>query len=292
MPGLQGFVIVQGPAHGVLSGTAPTMTYTPAAGYSGPDSFTFKATDGLCDSAAAVVTIAVLPSSEAPTCQIVVGPLLKLTDDQPELVVLSCDNATAEVVLDASLSSNPGSGILSYMWLVDGTPVGAGMIITNTMDVGWHEVTMVVDNGTGASSQCAGGSSSTCVATVIVADGSEAVEEIILMVDESYMDRNLRKLLNKHLKDASKKFSKNNCREGVKELEAFIDKVNQYDRQHMRHGGRPNYKNSIDHATAMELTGAAQAVIDAFEECDCMQHHDCGDWWWWWWFNDDHHSGH
>ena len=47
------------PAHGTLSGTAPNLTYTPDADYFGPDSFTFKANDGLADSNLATVSIAV-----------------------------------------------------------------------------------------------------------------------------------------------------------------------------------------------------------------------------------------
>src|SRR5439155_13218194 len=53
------FAIVGGPAHGTLTGTAPTLTYTPAANYNGPDSFTFKANDGLIDSNAPTVSITV-----------------------------------------------------------------------------------------------------------------------------------------------------------------------------------------------------------------------------------------
>ena len=33
---------VGAPAHGTLSGTAPNLTYTPAANYNGPDSFTSR----------------------------------------------------------------------------------------------------------------------------------------------------------------------------------------------------------------------------------------------------------
>ena len=40
------YSIVSGPSHGTLSGSAPNVTYTPAANYNGPDSFTFKANDG------------------------------------------------------------------------------------------------------------------------------------------------------------------------------------------------------------------------------------------------------
>ena len=34
-----------GPAHGQLSGGGQNWTYTPAASYNGPDSFTYRVTD-------------------------------------------------------------------------------------------------------------------------------------------------------------------------------------------------------------------------------------------------------
>src|SRR5262249_53261005 len=48
------------PSHGALTGTAPNVTYTPAANYNGPDSFTFKANDGTADSNVATVSITVV----------------------------------------------------------------------------------------------------------------------------------------------------------------------------------------------------------------------------------------
>lgn len=60
------FTVVTGPAHGTLSGTAPNLTYTPAADYYGPDGFTFKANDGLSDSPPATVTIAVNAVNDPP----------------------------------------------------------------------------------------------------------------------------------------------------------------------------------------------------------------------------------
>ncbi len=51
-----------GPAHGVLSLNANgSFSYTPASGYSGPDSFTYRATDGLDPSGVATVTLTVSP---------------------------------------------------------------------------------------------------------------------------------------------------------------------------------------------------------------------------------------
>ena len=54
------YIIVSQPAHGTLSGTPPEVIYTPISGYSGADSFTFKANDGTLDSAPASVTLSVI----------------------------------------------------------------------------------------------------------------------------------------------------------------------------------------------------------------------------------------
>ena len=57
-------VIVTPPVHGQLStGSGATRIYTPAAGYLGSDSFTFKANDGLLDSNIAVANITVQSAS-------------------------------------------------------------------------------------------------------------------------------------------------------------------------------------------------------------------------------------
>ena len=53
------YAIVANPQHGTLSGAAPNLTYTPAAGYTGPDSFTYKANDGTADSNIATISITV-----------------------------------------------------------------------------------------------------------------------------------------------------------------------------------------------------------------------------------------
>ena len=53
------YTVVTVPAHGTLSGTVPNLTYTPAANYYGADSFTFRASNGVTNSAAATVSLSV-----------------------------------------------------------------------------------------------------------------------------------------------------------------------------------------------------------------------------------------
>ena len=51
------YLVVTPPAHGTLTGTAPNLTYTPASGFTGADSFTFKVNDGVNDSPTAAVAV-------------------------------------------------------------------------------------------------------------------------------------------------------------------------------------------------------------------------------------------
>ena len=60
-------MLVSGPAHGSLTLNADgSFTYTPAANYNGPDSFTYKANDGQADSNVATVSINVGAVNDAP----------------------------------------------------------------------------------------------------------------------------------------------------------------------------------------------------------------------------------
>src|SRR5215218_9305722 len=61
-----GYTIVSAPQHGTLSGKGANLTYTPEADYNGPDSFTFKANDGIAYSDPATVSIAVDAVNDAP----------------------------------------------------------------------------------------------------------------------------------------------------------------------------------------------------------------------------------
>jgi hypothetical protein len=57
------YQVTGNPAHGSLSGTAPNLTYTPAANYYGSDSFTYVVNDGLFTSLPATASITVNPNT-------------------------------------------------------------------------------------------------------------------------------------------------------------------------------------------------------------------------------------
>ncbi|MDT4955327.1 MAG: hypothetical protein QOJ02_3465 [Acidobacteriota bacterium] len=58
--------VTGGPSHGTVSSIGNSVTYTPAADYYGPDSFTFTASDKYLNSQAATVTINVTAVNDAP----------------------------------------------------------------------------------------------------------------------------------------------------------------------------------------------------------------------------------
>jgi len=60
------YEITSPPSHGLLSGTAPSITYTPDTDYSGTDSFKFTASDDTDESDEAIIDISVMPVNDDP----------------------------------------------------------------------------------------------------------------------------------------------------------------------------------------------------------------------------------
>ena len=56
------YTVVSQPSNGVLTGTAPNLTYKSNAGFNGNDSFTFKANDGTTDTKEATIKITITPN--------------------------------------------------------------------------------------------------------------------------------------------------------------------------------------------------------------------------------------
>lgn len=107
------YTIVSSPLHGSLSGTAPTLVYTPASNYSGTDSFTFRANDGTADSNTATITITVTGVNDAPIAD---AKSVSTNKDTPATVTLSASDAeTASNSLVWTVVSQPPHGLLTGM---------------------------------------------------------------------------------------------------------------------------------------------------------------------------------
>jgi len=143
------FAIVSQPAKGTLSGTAPNVTYTPAANYNGSDSFTFRVNDGNVNSAIATVSITVTPGNDAPVANaqsittavgIPVGINLTGSDIDGDTLTYAVASQPANGTLSGSapnLTFTPAAnfnGASSFQFLVsDGTVNSANATVSITV---------------------------------------------------------------------------------------------------------------------------------------------------------------
>ena len=103
------YSVVTQPTHGALSGTAPNLTYTPAANYNGSDSFTFKVNDGHADSNIATVSITVTAFNDPP---IVDPESVTTNEDTPKAITLTASDVDGDP-LTFSVVTGPTHGALS-----------------------------------------------------------------------------------------------------------------------------------------------------------------------------------
>ncbi|MGH1429386.1 MAG: Ig-like domain-containing protein [Arenicella sp.] len=131
------YVVQTQPENGSLSGTAPDLTYTPNADFTGSDTFTFVVNDGTVESAVATVSITVNPVNDAPTA-----------DDQ---IITTDEDTAVNIILTGA---DPEGDTLTYVVQTqpaNGTLSGAAPDLTYTPDVGFSgndSFTFVVNDGT------------------------------------------------------------------------------------------------------------------------------------------------
>ncbi|MEI6211067.1 MAG: Ig-like domain-containing protein [bacterium] len=138
------YTVLASPAHGTLSGTGASRTYTPAANYNGSDSFTFKVNDGALDSAVATVSITVTAANDAPTVTASGSPT----------------SGTAPLAVNFTATGADVDGdALTYAWTFgDGSassPQVAGTASHTYAAVGTYTATVTVSDPSGASGQAA-----------------------------------------------------------------------------------------------------------------------------------------
>ena len=136
------FAIDSDPAHGTLSGSGATRTYTPDLDFHGSDSFTYTASDGGGVSAPATVSITVTPVNDPPSAQ---SQNVGTTVDTPVDITLAGSDPEGDP-LTFSVTASPASGTLS----------GAAPDLTYTPDaayVGPDSFTFVASDGEATSQE-------------------------------------------------------------------------------------------------------------------------------------------
>jgi hypothetical protein len=226
----------------VVIGAGGVASYTPAAGYCGPDSFKFRANDGACRSDEATVSVTVTCLNRCPVAVASAGPRSDLFPELPAYFIIASNNTNACVRLDGSQSSDPDGDALSYHWLPLGgqTPVAEGVTPTVCLEVGQYSLVLVVDDG-----RC----SDTTGIDLEILTPAEAVDALVSAVNGSDLERRAKRPLIASLKAAAASFDRGSCQAGLNQLEAFQNKVRaQVTREH------PD--------AARELGRLAQIIID------------------------------
>jgi VCBS repeat-containing protein len=127
-------ILVSGPAHGALTlNSDGSFTYTPAANYNGPDSFTYKANDGAADSNIATVLLTINPINDAP-----------IADAGPDQTAAE----GAAVSFTGLASSDVEGDPLTYSWSFSDGGSASGATPSHVFaDNGNYLVTLTVSDG-------------------------------------------------------------------------------------------------------------------------------------------------
>ncbi|WP_372018405.1 autotransporter domain-containing protein [Pseudoxanthomonas sp. 10H] len=110
------------PSHGTVAVSGTTISYTPAAGYAGPDSFTYTASDAYSTSTAATVSITV----SAPAVAIDTATLPATTAGTAYVQALSASGGAAPYSYAVTSGALPAGMSLSASGELSGTPTVAG----------------------------------------------------------------------------------------------------------------------------------------------------------------------
>ena len=107
------YQVTTGPTNGTLTGTAPVLTYTPAADWYGTDTLTFTVNDGTVDSTPATVTITVNPVNDPP---VAVDDSATTEEDTAVTTdnVLANDTDVDEDILSVASFTPPANGTAVY----------------------------------------------------------------------------------------------------------------------------------------------------------------------------------
>jgi VCBS repeat-containing protein len=135
------FSKVTDPAHGAVTVNANgSFSYTPTAGFSGADSFSFKANDGLADSNAAIVSITVDRVNHAPVAND--GVLTVNEDSRNNTGTFSATDVDTGDTLAFSVVASPKHGTITF------NATGGFSYTPNALFFGTDSIGFKVNDGT------------------------------------------------------------------------------------------------------------------------------------------------
>jgi hypothetical protein len=102
------FEVLQGPGHGTITGDAPALQYTPAAGFSGDDAISYRVSDGKLMSQPATWQLHATPGS-APSAT---AATVHVDEDHQIAIALSATDPDGDAV-DYTIVTRPAHGTLS-----------------------------------------------------------------------------------------------------------------------------------------------------------------------------------
>ncbi len=114
--------VVSAPAHGSAVASGTTITYTPAPGHAGPDSFSYSASDAYTTTAAATVSITV----SAPSLSLTTPALPAATGSAAYAQMLAASGGSAPYRFAVSSGALPPGLVLASDGALGGTPTQAG----------------------------------------------------------------------------------------------------------------------------------------------------------------------
>jgi hypothetical protein len=194
--------------------------------------------------------------NHAPVAKAEIAPVFVLWPNESSFLVIAANGIEAEVSLDGSQSSDPDNDALDFLWIENGqaSPFAVGVHATNSFGLGEHAVTLVVSDGQDTGHD-------TVAFEVITL--SDAVNELILFLTETELERRNKRPLLVTLNAAWESFEDGDLEAGVKRLRVFQQKV------------RAQVANSNPEAAAKLIAGAQQ-IIDAVEALPDEDHNPKG----------------
>ena len=103
------YTITTQPSHGTISGSPPSITYTPDKNYNGTDLIQFQASDGSVSSNVARVDITVNPVNDGPVPQ---DQTVTTKEDTAKMITLKATDPEGDSVTSYSIQSGPSNGQL------------------------------------------------------------------------------------------------------------------------------------------------------------------------------------